>query len=421
MTSRTKSTLALVLSLLMVISTVGLALAAPPPWAGGPPPWAGPFQNSRAMSVMRGPFQDMQGSEWAEPYAMKAFAMGLMRGRGPGLFVPAAFLPRIELLTLGARIADPGADTKAKSLNEVYAAGNGDFADDVGFADAEMVPEWARGYVALAVDYGLWEKEGDLNPLAFANRLEAVKVIIRALEYRDLVTADDLEEALQNVELHFRDLVGLTQEEEAYICLAYQLGIVKGYGGQIPLFRPWGTLIRAHMAAMVSRVVDVLDLDDLISDRETLITGLLTDTDLEEAVISLEKEGEIRTFPLAEEVYVTLNNVSAQLGDLREGDSIRAHLNDEGKVYTILASFQELVKTGTIMDLEYGDEGEPVFIKVDIPGEAEVEFEVFASYFSVKIKGEEAAFSDLKAGDLIEVKLHKEQVFAIVLVEEAEE
>ncbi|WP_168120001.1 Ig-like domain-containing protein [Paenibacillus sp. HB172176] len=108
--------------------------------------------------------------DWAANAVAEAVRYDLVNGYEDGTFRPDAFVTRAEMVTLIAKIA------KLAPLD-------GDAVDGA-FADADAIPDWAKGYAAAARQAGFVNGRGDgrFDPLASSTRAEAVTMLLRIME-----------------------------------------------------------------------------------------------------------------------------------------------------------------------------------------------------------------------------------------------
>jgi len=121
-------------------------------------------------------FTDVAPGAWYFDYVQTAATLGLVKG-SEGRFRPDDPVTREEMAAMVIR---------ALGLEERAAETEGPLP----FTDAEAVSDWAKGYVALAVQEGLLQgmPDGTFQPGGTATRAQAAAVILRAMNYLGLVT-----------------------------------------------------------------------------------------------------------------------------------------------------------------------------------------------------------------------------------------
>lgn len=126
------------------------------------------------------PFHDT-----TDPAVIAANALGLVRGRGDGVFDPAATITRQELCVMLGNVLRAGADTGDEAAGSPLAA----------FLDAAEVAAWASRDMAAMVGSGIVsgiiQEDGTvtLSPRATATREQSLMMAVRFLETYDMVGA----------------------------------------------------------------------------------------------------------------------------------------------------------------------------------------------------------------------------------------
>lgn len=206
-------------------------------------------------------FKDITASkyDWARPYIEKMYLNDIVKGVDTGgtKFAPDNSVKRDEIVTMIIRLMGLEEEAKARSLP----------AD---FPNASSVPAWARGYVAVAVEKGIISGSDltDFRAEENAKRYEVAIFAVRALGLE--------EEAknMKNVDLTFTDLSDIPLEARAYVQLALENGIIKGFpeaGGKYS-FKPNDKLTRTQAAVILSNLSKKLG-------NKNMITGIVQDVD----------------------------------------------------------------------------------------------------------------------------------------------
>ncbi|WP_165861229.1 family 10 glycosylhydrolase [Paenibacillus paeoniae] len=109
--------------------------------------------------------------DWAKASVKKAVALGLLTGYADGTFRPDKAISRSEMTALIVRIA---------GLEPIEDA-------TLSFADSDNVADWARGYIAAAVEAGLMQGKGNnrFAPNDRTTRAEAVVLLLAWLNQND--------------------------------------------------------------------------------------------------------------------------------------------------------------------------------------------------------------------------------------------
>ncbi|WP_159882499.1 S-layer homology domain-containing protein [Paenibacillus puerhi] len=119
-------------------------------------------------------FDDVNDSDWFQPYVAAAVKHGLVNGRSEGQFEPNGKITRAEMATIAARALT--------SVKDIAAVKDADAALK-GFVDSEDIHASLKAGVALSASAGIIiGEEGDkFNPNANSTRAQAAVVIYRLL------------------------------------------------------------------------------------------------------------------------------------------------------------------------------------------------------------------------------------------------
>ncbi|WP_341279464.1 NEAT domain-containing protein [Paenibacillus sp. FSL H8-0537] len=105
---------------------------------------------------------------WAKTHIDRAAKAGLISGYANGTFLPSREITRSELASIIVRAAKLDIDE----------------TNELSFADAASIPDWAKNDIAAAAKAGYVQGKGDnkFEPLAHATRAEALTLIMKLLE-----------------------------------------------------------------------------------------------------------------------------------------------------------------------------------------------------------------------------------------------
>jgi hypothetical protein len=119
-------------------------------------------------------FYDVSPGDWFYASVENSFKAGIVQGYGDGIFGPGRSITREELAAILVRSFGKQ-DEVAASISESTA-----FTDDAG------ISAWARGYIVVAVKYGLLKgyPDGSFQPQGNATRAEACTMISNFLSIR---------------------------------------------------------------------------------------------------------------------------------------------------------------------------------------------------------------------------------------------
>jgi hypothetical protein len=344
-----------------------------------PPPGKGPKKFKQKDRIF---FEDVTDTlNWAKDAIDKMFLKGIIKGYGANMFKPNRHVTHLEGIIMALRIM--GWEDEAFEL--------------------ETIPEkvkniksisWALGfnYVTVALEKGLLKAEELLyfNPNEPAKRYEIARYIIRALDMEE-----EAEERM-NARLPFKDAGQVPKDAVGYIALISELGIM--VGDRNGNFHPNKPLTRAEMAVLISRVDDLVEVEDEEKDNK----GEVVDIDGDDLTITLLLRNDIeKTFSFLEGVPVYRNKSLYDIDDLRIGDIVQLTLNKDGKVIFIEVLSREntdkilRVVEGRITALTIADKST---VTMNTYGHTDETFE-FTDNTKVLIDGKRARIEDLKIGD----------------------
>ncbi|MBI5834924.1 MAG: S-layer homology domain-containing protein [Armatimonadetes bacterium] len=112
-------------------------------------------------------FRDVKADAWYQPYVAAAEERGIVKGYPGRRFEPSAPISRVENTVMVVRAAGLAEQAQAR-MNEV-----------LGFDDAQDVPRWAIGYVAVATS-GSADGQGRMFAVGFGeNRFQPTQTLTR--------------------------------------------------------------------------------------------------------------------------------------------------------------------------------------------------------------------------------------------------
>ncbi|GAX90951.1 S-layer homology domain-containing protein [Effusibacillus lacus] len=252
-------------------------------------------------------FKDSNEAEWALRYITSMQAEGVFSGYEDGTFRPNQAINRIEAVVAAVRLMGLEAEAKAK----------GDV--DLNFKDAAKIKReygWATGYVAVALEKGLFDSvENELQPGREASRLWVATLLVRALGYQD----DALE--LMNTELEFKDKDQIPAGAVGYIAVAVREGILTGYEDRT--FRPNKPVTRAEMAALLHRAGEKLPWEYKLKKKAHNFWFEGTVTDIDDDSITIEDEkGRDTTLEITDHTLVFNDRNRLDTSNIDVGDEV---------------------------------------------------------------------------------------------------
>jgi len=352
-------------------------------------------------------FVDVADDDWSLPYVLEMCAKGLMKGVGNGKFEPNAPLTRAQAVTVAVRLM--GLEDEAPELSEIT-------PEMLPFTDRSQIPDWAKPYVAVAVEQEILPvaEDGLLRPNEKASRLWVSVLLVRALGY------DAEAQAKMTAELPFKDAALIPPSLVGYVAAAVDHELVTGFPDGT--CRPNDPLTRAQAAALLSRTDR--QLDEIGRVRPGILTGTLKRVDTAEDTLTLTlRTGEEQTVKIAPGALIFLDLKPAEPEDLPEGARLTVVLGPDKQAIFITARDPEPeVKakqvTGTIADLFLPEEtdGSLGLIVIETNKNEQKSFPL-APEITVTLDGRRADLSDLQEGDKVAVKVVAGVAVAIEVTE----
>ncbi|WP_206109156.1 S-layer homology domain-containing protein [Paenibacillus sp. HB172176] len=169
-------------------------------------------------------FKDIAG-HWAEASILKASGFGWVTGYSDGTFRPQQQVTRAEFVAMLVRSLEL-AIPEEPQLN---------------FADQDMIPSWARGYIAAAVDANLIEgyADGTFRQDRLISRSEMAVLIVRSQGI----------EPIAGDRPSFADAEDIPSWAQPYIAAAVDRGWINGIGNN--LFAPLKNATRAEAVYLI--------------------------------------------------------------------------------------------------------------------------------------------------------------------------
>lgn len=263
---------------------------------------------------------------WARNNVENLKLQGIINGYPDGTFRPEAPVTTAETVVMAVKLL--GLDEQAKAQADAQ----------LDFTDAAAIPDWARGYVAVAVEKGLVAGTGQFQPMKKATRMDVTVLLVKTLTAEIAVKTN-------NTSVKFTDVSSLNQNNQQYIALAVLNDLIKGYDDKS--FQPNKPVTRAEMATLFARLQDQTG-----SSTETgRIAGKLLAVDSSAAEITVATSAYIpnvnyavyndgstslRVYELSVAANATIyqDNKPAALADLKADDKVTVLLNsDNAAIY----------------------------------------------------------------------------------------
>lgn len=341
-------------------------------------------------------FKDLGESAWSVPYVAEMQAKGLMKGTGDGKFEPNGSLTRAQAITVAIRLM--GLEAEAQAITTFDES-------NLPFTDWEKIADWARPYVAKAVEKGIvpLADDGMLRSGEKASRLWVSVLLVKALGF------DAEAQAKMTATLAFGDAKRIPARLVGYVAAAVDHGLIKGFEDQT--FRPNEPVTRAQAATLLSRTDS--QLADLGKLRPGQLQGELTAVDAASSSLTLRFGGHDRVITVAANAAIFNAGAEATLADLAVGSKVAAVIGADGTAVLVTARPRDTGELnrevkGTVTALLLpGADGTGGLISLQGRKEQDEE-KTYPLGPEVEVRAEgqaAAALADLKPGDFVEVKL----------------
>ncbi|OAS18465.1 S-layer homology domain-containing protein [Paenibacillus oryzisoli] len=245
-------------------------------------------------------FNDMKNAQWAMRYIASLASKRVFEGYEDGSFKPEKTVTRIEAITAAVRLM--GLREQAESDAEKQTKLN--------FKDADKVPAWAVGYVAVALENDLFtESDDSVKPNEDANRLWATTLLVKALKLEAEAKAN------MTSTLQFKDAKQIPAGSVGYVKVAVDKGLIDGFEDNT--FKPNQSVTRAQLAALLDRTNEQLPGQDQNSNSGTVNSVVYNN------VLSLTKNGTTTVYNLHPDVFVLRNGVKVAPTEIAVGDTVK--------------------------------------------------------------------------------------------------
>ncbi|MDD9271393.1 S-layer homology domain-containing protein [Paenibacillus sp. GCM10023248] len=260
-------------------------------------------------------FDDLKGAQWAMRYIASLASKRVFEGYEDGTFKPDKSVSRIEAITAAVRLM--GLREQAESATEM--------ATKLNFKDADKIPAWAVGYVAVALENDLFtESDDSVQPNKEADRLWATTLLVKALKLESEAKAK------MNTQLTFKDAKQIPAGSVGYVAVAIEKGLVDGFEDNT--FRPNQNVTRAQLAALLDRT------GEQMPDDQSSITGTVN-TAVYNNVLSVTKAGVTTNYVLHQDAFILRDGVKVAASAIQPGDEVKV------RQYNNLVVFVEVTKS----------------------------------------------------------------------------
>lgn len=364
--------------------------------------------------------RDLDEARWASKFVTTAQMQGVIRGYPGGRFGPNRPVSRQEALCMVTRALGltgtaqgaasgsvsgsvyGGAGTGGSVSGSVYGSVYGGVYAGLPFSDAAAIGPWAVPCVQAALNRGLIQGGGVLQPHGAASRLWVVQVLVRALG----LEAQAQQQA--GAQLGFRDEAAIPAGLRGYVAVAMDAGLVAGFPNGT--FQPNKPVTRAEMAKML----DIMQGQQNPQPQDFVVTGVVYAVG--QGDITLRSAGgQQATYALAAGALVFVDNQPAALAHVQPRFQARLYLNAQGQAVLVDAQtarvlpqqrrnpfIQREVK-GTVTAVD----ATAMEITVDDPRFGEETYQV-AEWAEIEVDGiGYATLADVRPGDLVKAKVRQ--------------
>ncbi|MDQ0878077.1 putative integral membrane protein/predicted DNA-binding antitoxin AbrB/MazE fold protein [Paenibacillus sp. V4I3] len=271
-------------------------------------------------------FDDLQTAEWAIRYIASLASKRVFEGYEDGTFKPHNTVSRIEAITAAVRLM--GLRSQAESSAEM--------STHLNFKDADKVPSWAVGYVAVALENDLFSENDDMvQPQKEGDRLWATTLLVKALKL------DAQAKAKMNTTLPFKDAKQIPAGAVGYVAVAIEKGLVDGFEDNT--FRPNQPVTRAQLAALLDRTGGQLP-DQGNNTMNGTVSRVVTNNTL-----SITSSGTTSTYPLHPDVFIYRNGAKVNASALQVGDVVKVRtFNGQIVFIEVTNAVQSIIYSGTV-------------------------------------------------------------------------
>ncbi len=335
-------------------------------------------------------FDDLKGAQWAMRYIASLASKQVFEGYEDGTFKPDKSVSRIEAITAAVRLM--GLREQAESAAEM--------STKLNFKDADKIPAWAVGYVAVALENDLFSESDDsVQPQKEADRLWATTLLVKALKLNAEAKAS------MTQTLTFKDAKQIPAGSVGYVAVATERKLVDGFEDNT--FRPNQNVTRAQLAALLDRTGNQLP-EDQNTNSGTVNTAVYNN------VLSLTKNGAPVQYVLHPDAFVLRNGVKVAASALQVGDEVKVRSFNNTVVFvevTKLAQVNQVVDVwGTLNGTTLNAQGKIAVISITQNVNGVTQTTDFNVSPTVAMTGN---LGEFKQGRLLQLKVENQVVTTI--------
>ncbi|NEW08561.1 S-layer homology domain-containing protein [Paenibacillus sp. SYP-B3998] len=336
-------------------------------------------------------FDDLKSAQWAMRYIASLASKRVFEGYEDGTFKPDNSVSRIEAITAAVRLM--GLREKAESSTEMQTKLN--------FKDADKIPSWAVGYVAVALENDLFTENDDaVQPQKDADRLWATTLLVKALKLETEAKAK------MNTSLTFKDAKHIPAGSVGYVAVAIEKGLVDGFEDNT--FRPGQSVTRAQLAALLDRTGNQLPDQDQNASSGTVSTAVYNN------VLSLTKSGATTQYVLHPDAFVLRNGVKVSVSALQVGDEVKVRSYNNTVVFIEVTKLAQVNQSfgvvGTLNGTTLNAQGKIATISINQNVNGVNQTAVYNVAADVALTGNLSLFTQ---GHLVELKGQNQVVTSI--------
>ncbi|UKS27597.1 S-layer homology domain-containing protein [Paenibacillus sp. HWE-109] len=347
-------------------------------------------QNIKGNVQIRINFNDLKSAEWAMRYIASLASKQVFEGYEDGTFKPDKTVSRIEAITAAVRLM--GLREQAESAAEMQTKLN--------FKDADKVPAWAVGYVAVALENDLFtESDDSVQPQKEADRLWATTLLVKALKLESEAKAK------MNTTLTFKDAKQIPAGSVGYVVVAKDKNLVDGFEDNT--FRPNQPVTRAQLAALLDRTGSQLP------DEQAGNTGTVNAI-VYNNVLSVTKAGVVTQYVLHPDAFILRNGVKVAASALQIGDQVKVRTFNNTVVFIEVTTLGQVNQTfdvlGTLNATTVNGQGKITTISINQNINGVNQTTVYNVSANVALTGNLGSFT---SGHLIQLKGQNQEVTSI--------